>query len=361
MATKLASRRDFLAGLTSLVATPSLGWAAVGDPVALSAVQTPQGLFNLVGLARNGALAFRVPLPARGHAAAAHPTIAEAVAIARRPGTFAKVIDCVNGHLLKALTCPEGRHFYGHGAFSADGHLLFTPENDITTGAGRIGVWDRSLNYARIDEFSSGGIGPHEILRMPTGNLAVANGGIRTHPASGREKLNLETMRGNLSVFSPEGRLLDQAEVPNDNRMNSLRHISSAPDGRIICGFQWQGDPYDTPQLVSFYDGNGHLKPAKVDEGLLRTLDGYIGSVCAIGNDLFAASSPRGGRVFTLNADGEVQAQHRSLDVCGLSALEDTCALTTDGYGTVYQLSQGNLTRIDKHNLAFDNHLVSLI
>ncbi len=356
----MTSRRHFLAGFASTAVAPRLSWGAVGNPVALSGAQTAQGNNLLVGLTEDGRIAFRVPLPARGHAAAAHPYLAEAVAIARRPGTFAKVIDCSTGTVSKTLTAPEGRHFYGHGAFSADGTLLFTTENAFASGDGRIGVWDRQLNYQRIDEFASGGIGPHEILRLPSGDLAVANGGIQTHPATGREKLNLASMRGNISVFSTSGVLLDRAVVPDVSRLNSPRHIASTPSGMVICGHQWQGDPYATPQLVTFYDGNGGLRECHMDEGLLRKLDGYIGSVCAVRDTLFAVSAPRGGRVVTLDAAGAQIEVRRALDVCGVSSLNTEAALVTDGYGKVYSLKDAQFLTLHTHRLAFDNHLVAL-
>ena len=56
------------------------------------------------------------------------------MAFARRPGTFALVIDCAEGREVARLHTPEGRHFYGHGAFTPDGGLLFTTENAIEDG-----------------------------------------------------------------------------------------------------------------------------------------------------------------------------------------------------------------------------------
>ncbi|WP_415400595.1 DUF1513 domain-containing protein [Tateyamaria sp. SN3-11] len=355
----MPSRRTFLAGLASASVTPTLGWADVGNPVALSAALRSDGQHVLVGLTETGDITFQIPLPARGHAAAAHPHVAEAVAIARRPGTFAKVIDCATGDTKQTLIAPNGRHFYGHGAFSGDGALLFTPENDIATGQGRIGVWDRSAGYARLDDFTSAGIGPHEILRLPNGNLAVANGGIRTHPASGRDKLNLDTMRPNLAVFDTDGRLIDFADVPAATHQNSLRHISAAPDGTLVCGFQWQGDPFEAPSLVALYKGNGALVPTVMDDAILHHLDGYIGSVSAFGGQ-FAASSPRGGRALTFDATGAQTGTHRATDVCGLCATLARTCLVTDGLGQVHELSDAGLTPLKTHPLAFDNHLVAL-
>ncbi len=122
----MTNRRHFLAGLVATGLVPMRGWAAVGAPDFLAAALFPDDSYRLVGLAVDGDIQFSLPLPARGHAAAAHPSRAQAVAFARRPGTFAVVIDCAAGAEIARLKAPEGRHFYGHGVFSADGSQLFT-------------------------------------------------------------------------------------------------------------------------------------------------------------------------------------------------------------------------------------------
>ncbi|MEL7151591.1 MAG: DUF1513 domain-containing protein [Pseudomonadota bacterium] len=353
----MPSRRAVLAGLAASIA-PSGGWAAVGNPVAISAARLPDERYALMGLDTAGGITFQVPLPGRGHAAAAHPEQAEVVAIARRPGTFAKVIDCATGTIRQTLNAPDGRHFYGHGTFSADGTLLFTTENETATGQGRIGVWDRGQSYTRIEELPSHGIGPHEILRRPDGTLAIANGGIRTHPDTGREKLNLDTMRPNLTILSASGRLLDQAEPPDGQ--NSLRHIAAQADGTIACGFQWQGDPFESPPLIALYRGNGVLHDAQMDEVLLRGLDGYIGSVSANGQTGFAATSPRGNRLISVTAAGAVTHVHNATDICGLAQTRTGQTLATDGTGAVYESRQEGWHVLRRHAVAFDNHLVAV-
>ncbi|ABG30573.1 DUF1513 domain-containing protein [Roseobacter denitrificans] len=356
----MTSRRQFMAGMALASVAPSLTWAAVGNPVALTAAMDRDGAFLIVGLTAAGEIAFRQPLPARGHAAAAHPHLAEAVAIARRPGTFAKVVDCATGAIRQTIATPNNRHFYGHATFSLDGRLLYTTEQDIVSGQGRIGVWARSDGYKRVDEFPSGGIGPHEILTLASGDLAVANGGIRTHPETGRAKLNLDTMRPNLSILSPTGKLIDVAPVPADTHHNSLRHIAATMDGTIVCGFQWQGDPFAAPPLVAFYKGSGELVPAQFSDGATHGLDGYIGSVCTLGHTGFAASAPRGGRVLIFDETGTQTGTHRATDVCGLTSFAQGGSLATDGFGNVFDLAWQDMRLKRAHGLAFDNHLVSL-
>ena len=82
-------------------------------------------------VAGKGAITFRIDLPGRGHAAAAHPNRPEAIAFARRPGTFAIILDCLSGKPVNLVEAPPNRHFCRHGAYSADGELLFTTENDF--------------------------------------------------------------------------------------------------------------------------------------------------------------------------------------------------------------------------------------
>ena len=56
--------------------------------------------------------------------------------------------------------------------------------------------------------------------------FTVANGGIRTHPASGCEGLNLDTMQPNLTYLDLNGRLLNQFMLEPEQRLNSIQHLA---------------------------------------------------------------------------------------------------------------------------------------
>lgn len=280
--------------------------------------------------------------------------------MARRPGTFALVVDCATGQTRERLIAPEGHHFYGHAAFSGDGRYLFTTENAYGSGDGRIGVWDRAAGFKRVSEFSSGGVGPHEVIMLPDGNLAVANGGIRTHPHTGREKLNLDTMRSNLTLLTQAGEIKDQAQVPHHMRLNSLRHIAALPDGTVGCGLQWQGDIFETPVLLAIYSGQGQLGFVEIREPLLRTLKGYIGSIAGLSQHQFIATAPRGDKAIVFDRDKRVLATMASIDVCGVASSFHGNSLVTNGIGQVYRMQQTGPIQLRNHGLAFDNHLVGL-
>ncbi|MEO0914450.1 MAG: DUF1513 domain-containing protein, partial [Pseudomonadota bacterium] len=330
----MASRRQFLTALLASASLPGLSWADAGNPAFLSAAMDRSGAFALYGLRAGGEIAFRIALPARGHAAAAHPTAPEAVAFARRPGTYALVMDCVSGAVKKRLDAPEGHHFYGHGAFVAGGDLLCTTESHIASGEGRVGLWSRARRYARIGEISSGGIGPHDILALPgRGKLAVANGGIRTHPRTGREKLNLDTMRPNLAFLTPEAGPTEIIEVPRELHQNSLRHLALHPDGDVACAFQWQGDIFESPPLLALASENKGLTFAEAPAEQLRALNGYAGSVAVSRSDgSIVITSPRGGVAHLYARDGTfLSAMHRA-DICGV-APHGGSIMATDGLG----------------------------
>ena len=237
----MTTRRAFLrgaAGFGTATLLPRIGWAAAGSPHYLAAAGLPDRSYWLLGLTEAGAETFRLRLPDRGHAAAAHPRRPEAVAFARRPGTFALVIDCAEGREVARLHSPDDRHFYGHGAFTPDGTLLLTTENAISEGTGRLGIWDAADGYKRIGEVWSGGSGPHEVRLMPDGSrFAVANGGIETDPTSGRSELNLATMRSSLAyVDVASGEVVDTLSLDEGLRLNSIRHIAAGRDGTLAAG-----------------------------------------------------------------------------------------------------------------------------
>ncbi|NBD30251.1 MAG: DUF1513 domain-containing protein [Alphaproteobacteria bacterium] len=356
----MTTRRDVLASLLAASTSPRLGWAAVGSPAYLAAARDADGRFALYGLSEAGAATFRVPLPARGHAGAAHPTRAEAVAFARRPGDFALVIDCTSGAVLHRLAPPEGHHLNGHGTFSEGGRLLFTSEQVAETSEGRIGVWDATAGYARIAEFPTGGLGPHEILLMPGGEtLAVANGGIRTDP-SDRSKLNLGSMRPNLAYLSLNGVRKDLVELAPELHQNSIRHLAARSDGLVGFAMQWQGTPGAATPLIGLHrmGETPILGAAPLADEL--AMQGYAGSIAFNGDGSeLAITSPRGGRMHRFDPDGGFLGVVSRADVCGL-APRGAGYLASDGLGGLISIGQGGSVALALQDVAWDNHIVAL-
>ncbi|RYE74042.1 MAG: DUF1513 domain-containing protein, partial [Hyphomicrobiales bacterium] len=180
-------RRAFLkaAGAGFLATLAPRGAAALerSELVFASSIQRQQGGYAAALVTEAGKLVTSVDLPDRGHDITYCPATGQAVVFARQPGTFAIVFDPAGRTPPQTLSSVEGRHFFGHGAFSPDGRLLYATENDFDKARGVIGLFDATDGFRRIGEFDTFGTGPHELLLTPDGTmLVVANGGIETHP-----------------------------------------------------------------------------------------------------------------------------------------------------------------------------------
>jgi hypothetical protein len=349
------SRRGLLAGAASLaLARP----ATATTTRLVSAARGTDGVDRAVAVDGDGRLLFSVALPGRGHAAAPTPDGTGLVMVARRPGTWLALLDLADGRWRRQARLPSGRHVYGHAVYGPAGRL-YVCENDIDSGEGRIAVYDAALT--RIADFASGGIGPHQLL-FADGALVVGNGGNVTHPASGREVLNLADMKPNLSWLDPaDGRVLRQVALPPRWHQLSLRHLAPVGDGRIAVAGQHQGPASERPPLLAIADADG-LHPVEVPDTVSRRWRNYAGSVAVDVSGTFAAvSHPRGGLVTFYRLDRPAYL--------GMWAIPDACGVApapaagrfwiSDGFGGLRQAdaATGQIKRVAALTLAWDNHL----
>lgn len=234
----------------------------------------------------NAEVLFYTPL--RLHGIYKHPTRAMVVAPSRRPDTEMFVFN-MEQKKVNVITSVEGRHFYGHGVFSADGNTYYTTENAYDEEIGVIGIYDVSQNFKRIGEMPSGGIGPHEMKRH--GNmLVISNGGILTHPDMGRAKLNIDDMQPNLSYLDLNtGKIIKQYQLPSELNQLSIRHMDMTDEGQVFVGLQDQLKNRRDLALVWKTSGDKLVALPEPEEGW-KIFNGYIGSVRATKDSLCVAS-----------------------------------------------------------------------
>ncbi|TNC74744.1 DUF1513 domain-containing protein [Rubellimicrobium roseum] len=356
----MATRRGFLASLLACASLPALGWADAGSPAVLACAGDPDGGYSLHGLREDSTAAFRLPLPARGHAGCGHPTEALAVAFARRPGTYALVLDCARGTVRHRLSPPEGRHFNGHGTFLAEGAVLATSEQAVDTSEGFMGLWDATDGFRRLGEVPTGGLGPHDLKRLDSGLVIVANGGIATDPTD-RTRLNLATMRPNLAVLDPlNGGAPEVTELTPDLHQLSIRHLSLRDDGTLAFAMQWEGEPETLVPLLGLRDPHGTVTLAEAPEPEARLMQGYAGSIAWSGDGTeVAITSPKGGRVQRFDAGGSFLGHVARPEVCGIAPL-GRGFLLSDGLGGLLSVEDGIPAPLGRAELAWDNHLVRL-
>ena len=360
MARQLSRREALLRLAGSLFACcPSWSLLAAGkQPRSLfaSGYMDQQRGYGIALLDQQGELVATYPLPQRGHGIAVAPATAawHWVSFARRPGNMALAVD-LSGHQPPLLfNTPQHTHFYGHGAFSADGQRLFASENQFDAEQGVIGIYDASARFARLGAFPSYGIGPHEIIMMPDGEtLCVANGGILTHPDTGRTKLNLHEMQSSVVfINSRNGELIAKFALPESLQRLSLRHLAVDHLNSVWIGGQYQGDAVEPVPLIANISKQSGLNFPAIDPTETAKLANYVGSV-ASNHDTgeVAFTSPKGNSLLIMDAEKKCLLRQKSIPaVCGVAAAPGNF-FTTSHSGEVDQ---------QRSQLFWDNHMVKL-
>lgn len=310
----------------------------------LAAYGNEGGGFGLAALGRGGDVVWDLPLPARAHAATAHPYSGEIVQFARRPGRFAAIVDVAAGRQINRIENAPGRRFNGHGSFGPDGRILYATENDFAGERGVVGIYDAGNAYHRIGEFSTHGVGPHEIASLSDGHvLAIANGGILTHPDMPRLKLNVQHMTPSLVyIDARDGRLLQKLQLPPSLHQLSIRHIAVGRGEVVAIAMQYEGAAGDRVPLVAVHRrGAGHVQLLDISEKLRRRMQQYCGSVCFDRSGrIFAVSAPRGNLVTFWDAEQGVFMR--------AITLADGCAIAPDAAagGFLVAGGAGDLVRV---------------
>jgi hypothetical protein len=356
-------RRALLAGLAggaAMVSLPGRASRAL-EPELFAASRTDDrgntqaAVFTLAGDEQT------VELPGRGHDIALTPGGGTWVMFARRPGRFGVAVSL--GAEPIWFAAKPGRHFFGHGAFSSDGRLLYSTENDYERAAGMIGVRDATGGYKQIGEFSAHGMEPHDIALLADGRtMVIANGGIRTHPDHGADELNLAEMQPSLMyVDAATGDLLEEHRLAPALHQLSIRHLAAGANDTVVFGCQYRGPEEDTPALIGFHRRGETPVIVEAPAGMQKALRNYIGSVTADrSGSIVAASAPRGNQVTYWDVAGRryLGANHL-MDGCGLAPTHRSASfLLTSGEGWLVTAGPGIAISRQASRFQWDNHAI---
>ncbi|KZX81672.1 hypothetical protein A3715_06625 [Oleiphilus sp. HI0009] len=368
-------RRQFLIdGLTlctGLIALPSVSSAfdTKQNDAILSAIKIGDR-FALCKLENNSPPQL-LELPGRAHQVLFNPNKSMVVAVARRPQTYLTIADAYSLEKLVQIESPKNTHFFGHACFSRDGNLLFTTEQNFETGEGLIGIRDVRDEFRLLQHHASHGIGPHELATLhKLDYLVVANGGIRTHPNTGRKKLNIDSMHPNLSYIDvASGELIEQRSLSRKHHQLSIRHIDVNKQDVVVFGSQQQGRIHTQGSCIGKTQLGEELRLATQLPDKQANTSNYVGSIrFESSGRYFAASDPRAGLISFWDSETMTLVnQLRSHDVCGISP-SNLAFVTSSGAGKIngYSLNQSTGKFVkqwseliqDKGSLiSFDNHL----
>ena len=363
-------RRDFCKW--SLLAMMPIQLSACADQAGakrsfnavLSGCDDVDGNHYIAQLSSTGDIVSNVAVPQRVHGSTALPQQRMALFFARRPGNHLYAMDLDSGALVNTLVNGEDRHFYGHGVVSNDGKWLYTTENNLADLSGIIGVYAVDGKIEKVAEFPSGGIGPHQLALMPDQRtLVVANGGMATHPNSGRKVLNLDSMDPNLSYLDVTDGSVVESHRPPHHKM-SIRHLDVSKAGKVVFGVQYQGDLTAAVPLVGTHHRGESVSWLEMPEFFQLRVKQYTASVAVDDHGRTAlVSCPRGNLIGCWDLHGgRFQQQLVSQDAAGLFRLPGGGWISSNGYGQVnlveLERKRGTMQRpLAISEYRWDNHL----
>ncbi len=363
-----APRRRFSGYLGCLLlsaALPRVGMANSPSSYASASVDD-RGQHWLIVFDQLANQQIKYPLPSRAHQVLKHPTQPWLLVVARRPGQYLLVIDLNTGALVQHITASAGQHFCGHMQISADGRFLYTTENLTRNSAGLIVVRDFFEQLQTLQQFSSGGIGPHQLKLCDAGKtLVVANGGIHT---KNRQKLNLQQMHSNLSYINlATSEITEQVMLDAEYAQLSIRHIAVDDSSRVLIAMQYQGERTALVPLVALHQRGEPLDYLAIPETDFFQLQQYCGSACFDRTgSVVAVSAPKGDSILFWDLANNNRYLHKIKvkDGCGITAgASEGEFIVSSGRGRVYQINprQASKTLLLKNTaIQWDNHLAAV-
>jgi hypothetical protein len=235
-------------------------------------------------------------VPDEVHLATSYPNNKYILVCSRKPNASLLKYD-LKGNKLAELTPLANQHFEGHAIFSLDEKFIYTTASDFDAGKGKL-LKLNSHDLSLVEQFDTQGIGPHELVWQSEKHIAIANTGVLTHPDSGREILNKDSIQSNIVLFNSQSHKVDHSwQVPQLGL--SARHLDRMNDGSLVIGCQYKKQDQRPPCIA--FANFANKQPQDLvfadenNESLHWNMLGYSASIKAIPNSSQALiSNPRG-------------------------------------------------------------------
>ena len=224
-----------------------------------------------------------------GHGIAFNPLQPGIACLFEKRGQGACELDLKTGKVLRDIPCLPGRKYYGHGAYSPDGKIIYSAETIIEgEHKGLISMRD-AITLEEVGEFPSYGLRPHDCQILKDGKtMIITNGGglVGEKELGSVTYVDLETQK-----------LIDK--LPVENKQFNAGHVAVAQNGDIVVvSAPREGSPAKKNGGVTISGANKKLINAKGPSGVIKKMVGETLSVC-IDNarNIAAATTPDAGRI----------------------------------------------------------------
>jgi hypothetical protein len=214
-----------------------------------------------------------VPMDFFGHGFAPDPRAARRGVIFEKKGPGCCEVDLVDGRVVRSIAAADGRAFYGHGAFSRDGALLFATENKLDTKEGLIAVRD-GRTFRELGQFPTYGKSPHDCQLVDGGKtLAITNGGGKFDDASALGAPSVTF------VEVDSARLLEKLtfETP---RINAGHLVVTGKRDVATISAPREGLPTTDPGGITLRSGHGPFRTLAEPKDVVSRMVGETLSLC---------------------------------------------------------------------------------
>ena len=181
--------------------------------------------FAAMSLDRTRPSPIMIPLTFLAHGVTPSPNEPDLLLLFEKHGPGCCALDLRAREVRHVITTSPNRQFYGHGAFSPDGSLLYSTETDLQDDMkGYITVRD-GKSFAYLGDFPTHGVAPHDCMLRDNGKtLVITNGG---------SPLGVETDRPCVThVDVATGKLLENEPIPAPHL--NAGHLAMTTDGGLV-------------------------------------------------------------------------------------------------------------------------------
>jgi len=221
------------------------------------------------------------------HGVAIHPQSRERLFVFEKIGSGACEVNLSAMEVVRPVPLHAGHAFYGHGAVSADGKLLFSTETRTADQSGFIAVRDsRTLDY--LGEFPSYGDNPHDCRLIDGGRVMVVTNGGGTEESRHHPSLAYVDVRSR--------KLLHRYELQPEQF--NAGHVAVQGDTAVVVSAPRRGLPADRLGAISVRSPGGGLATLSRPAEVTARMRGEALSVAIhAGSGVFGVTHPDGNMV----------------------------------------------------------------